>query len=164
MVAALRRFIARRGQILSDNATKFVGARRDLNAFDEGVRAGVQSYGSLEWLFIPPRSPNFGVLWEAAVKSMKHHLRSVMGNCILDYEEMTTILCQMKQVLNNRPLMALTKLRSYLCDHSVNDSQWQPIGCYPTTLLTTDGCPRASIKTISQSSTATSSILVAMVI
>ena len=111
MVAAIRRFIARRGilsQIVSDNATNFVGARRDLNELEKVVRAGAQSYSSIEWLFIPPRSPKFGGLWEAAVKSMKHHLRRVMGNTILNYEEMTTILCQIKQVLNNRPLMALT--------------------------------------------------------
>ena len=31
-----------------------------------------------------------------------------MGNSILTYEEMTTILCQIEQVLNNRSLMALT--------------------------------------------------------
>ena len=111
MVAALRRFIARRGipsQIVSDNATNFVGARRDLNGLEKVVRSGAQSYNSIEWLFIPPRSPNFGGLWEAAVKSMKHHLRRVMGNSILTYEEMTTILCQIEQVLNNRLLMALT--------------------------------------------------------
>ena len=111
MVAALRRFIARRGtpsQIVSDNATNFVGARRDLNEVEKVVRSGAQSYSSIEWLFIPPRSPNFGVSWEAAVKSMKHHLRRVIGNSILTYEEMTTILCQIEQVLNNRPLMALT--------------------------------------------------------
>ena len=71
-------------------------------------KAGAQSYHSIEWLFIPPRSPNFGGLWEAAVKPMKHDLRRVMGNSILTYEEMTTILCQIEQVLNNRPLMALT--------------------------------------------------------
>ena len=111
MVAAMRRFIARRGipsQIVSDNATKFVGARRDLNELETVVKAGAQSYHIIEWLFIPPRSPNFGGLWEAAVKSMKHHLRRVMGDSILTYEEMTTILCQIEQVLNNRPLMALT--------------------------------------------------------
>ena len=111
MVAALRRFIARRGipsQIVSDNATNFVGARQDLNELEKMAKTGAQSYSSIEWLFIPPRSPNFGGLWEAAVKLMKHHLRRVMGNSILTYEEITTILCQIEQVLNNRPLMALT--------------------------------------------------------
>ena len=111
MVAALRRFIARRGipsQNVSDNATNFVGARRDLNELEKMAKAGAHSYSSIEWLFIPPRSPNFGGLWEAAVKSMKHHLHRVMGNSILTYEEIRTILCQIEQVLNNRPLMALT--------------------------------------------------------
>ena len=109
MVAALRRSIARRGipsQIVSNNE---LGARRDLNELEKVVRSGAQLYSGIEWLFIPPRSPNFGGLWEAAVKSMKHHLRRVMGNSILTYEEMTTIACQIEQVLNNRPLMALTK-------------------------------------------------------
>ena len=62
MVAALRQFIARLGipsQIVSDNATNFVGARRDLNELEKVVRARAQSYSSIEWLFIPPRSPNF---------------------------------------------------------------------------------------------------------
>ena len=111
MVAALRRFIARRGipsQIVSDNATNFVGARRDLNKLEKMAKAGAQSYHSIEWIVIPPRSANFGGLWEAAVKSMKHNLRRVMGNSILTYEEMTTILCQIEQVLNNRPLMVPT--------------------------------------------------------
>ena len=158
---ALRRFTARRGipnQIVSDNATNFVGARRDLNKLDIEVRAGAQSYSSIEWHFIPPRTPNFGGLWEAAVKSMKDHLRRVMGNSILNYKERTTILRQIEQVLNNRPLMALT--------NNPNDifaCQWQPIGCHPATQSAEDGCPRASSKTISQSSTATLSTLEAMV-
>ena len=80
MVAALRRFIARRGcpgQIVSDNATNFVGARREL---EKMVKDCAQKYSHIEWHFIPPRSPNFGGLWEAAVKSMKHHLRRVMSH------------------------------------------------------------------------------------
>ena len=51
MVVALRRFIARRGipsQIVSYNATNFVGARRDLIELEEVVRAGTQSYSSIE--------------------------------------------------------------------------------------------------------------------
>ena len=40
---------------------------------------------------------------------MKHHLVRLLGISILTYEEMTTILCQIEQVLKNRPLMDLTK-------------------------------------------------------
>ena len=85
-----------------------VRQRNQNNELKKVVRSGSQSYSSIEWLFIPLRSHNFGGLWEAAVKSMKQRLRRVMGNSILTYEEMTTILCQIEQVLNNRPLMALT--------------------------------------------------------
>ena len=95
MVAALRLFITRRGvssQIVSDNATNFVGARRDLNELEKVVRAGAQSYSSIEWLFLPPRSPNFDGLWEAAVKSMKRHLHRIMGNSILNYEDVFVAL------------------------------------------------------------------------
>ena len=91
----MRRFIARRGfpsQIVSDNATNFVGAKRDLNELEKVVKAGAQSYYSIERLFVPPRSAIFGGLWEAAVKSMKHHLRRVMGNSILTYEENTNFI------------------------------------------------------------------------
>ena len=76
IVPVLRRFIARRGipsHIESDNATNFVGARRD-QELEKVVRAAAQSYSSIEWLFNPHRSPNFGGLWDKAVKLMKHHL------------------------------------------------------------------------------------------
>ena len=58
--------------------------------------------------FLLDHPTSMGGLWEAAVKSMKHHLRRVMANSILNYEEMTIIICQIEQVLNNRPLMAVT--------------------------------------------------------
>ena len=61
-----------------------------------------------EWVTIPPRAPHFGGIWEAAVKSMKHHLRRVVGTQILHYEELSTILCQIEAVLNSRPLVPLS--------------------------------------------------------
>ena len=81
------------------------------------------------------------------------------------FEEMRTILCQIGQVLNNRPLMALTNNPDDIFGaHPVNASHWQPIGGYPTCLFAKDGCPRASTKTISCASTAALSILEAMVL
>ncbi|GFV01156.1 integrase catalytic domain-containing protein [Trichonephila clavipes] len=62
---------------------------------------------SIEWNFIPPRSPNHGGLWEAGVKAFKFHLR-VVGNAHLTLEEFITILCEIEAVLNSRPLTRLT--------------------------------------------------------
>ncbi|XP_062532973.1 uncharacterized protein LOC134201742 [Bombyx mori] len=54
--------------------------------------------------FIPPYSPHFGGLWEAGVKYCKHHLRRVVGNSHLTYEEFSTVLAQIEAVLNSRPI------------------------------------------------------------
>ena len=85
-LSALRRFIARRGRpkiIHSDNGTNFQGAANELHAVYKMLQstsqmATIQDFltaEGCEWRFIPPHSPHFGGLWEAAVKSMKYHLQ-----------------------------------------------------------------------------------------
>jgi len=58
----------------------------------------------VRWHFVPPDSPHFGGLWEAGIKSMKHHMRRVIGNACISFEEMSTILTQIEASLNSRPL------------------------------------------------------------
>ncbi|XP_025190399.1 uncharacterized protein LOC112590994 [Melanaphis sacchari] len=62
----------------------------------------------VEWRFIPPRSPHFGGLWEAAVKSMKNLIGKVLGESHLTYEELNTILTRVEACLNSRPLTEMS--------------------------------------------------------
>lgn len=67
-----------------------------------------RSSNRVTWRFIPPRAPHFGGLWEAAVRPMKLHLKRVLGNRSLTYEDMTTLLAEIEGCLNSRPLTPLS--------------------------------------------------------
>jgi hypothetical protein len=62
----------------------------------------------VKWHFIPAYSPHFGGLWEAGVKSVKHHLKRVIGQANLLYEEFYTTLVQIEGILNSQPLSPLS--------------------------------------------------------
>ena len=117
-IGALKRFIGRRGRptkIWSDNASTFQGADAELKsmlreASSTWTKASeLLSNEGIEWKFIPPRAPHFGGIWEAGIKSAKTHLKKILGNKILTYEELLTLLVQIEMVLNCRPLSSLTE-------------------------------------------------------
>ena len=62
----------------------------------------------IKWHFIPARSPTFGGLLEAGVKSSKFHLKKVIGEAHLHFEDFNTVIVQIEAMLNSRPLCALT--------------------------------------------------------
>ena len=110
-IATLRRFVARRGlpsTIWSDNGTNFVGAANEIKRLirDQELSDHCSNRG-IQWRFTPEHAPHFGGLWEAAVKSFKMHLRRVVGEARLTYEELTTTLAQVEACLNSRPLTPL---------------------------------------------------------
>ena len=117
-IAALRRFIARRGRpstIWSDHGTNFVGAAREIKEMiqflekrkSQGAISQFCAAQNITWKFIPERAPHFGGLWEAAVKSMKYHLKRIVASTKFTFEEFTTILTQIEACLNSRPLTSL---------------------------------------------------------
>ncbi|XP_075167525.1 uncharacterized protein LOC142239617 [Haematobia irritans] len=117
-IAAFRRFTSRRGmcsELYSDCGTNFIGANKELQILHRRNRDSLPdelvdmlSTNGTNWHFIPPASPNFGGLWEAGVKSTKHHLKRIMSNRILTFEELTTLLAQIEGCLNSRPLCPLS--------------------------------------------------------
>ncbi|XP_046145417.1 uncharacterized protein LOC114881524 [Osmia bicornis bicornis] len=116
-LAAFRRFVSRRGRcatMLRDNGTVFHGADRELrnmfrgaSAFYLDAAASLAADGT-DWSFIPPYAPHFGGLWEAGVRTVKHHLLRIVENATLTFEEMTTLLCQVEACVNSRPLHPLS--------------------------------------------------------
>ncbi|XP_043506296.1 uncharacterized protein LOC122526811 [Frieseomelitta varia] len=117
-LAALKRFFTRRGKaryLFSDNAKTFVGANRELREVRSQLASNtspvIHDYLTREqvtWHFIPPRAPNFGGIWEAAVKYMKSHLIKIIGNQLLTFETMNTYLIEIEAILNFRPITPIS--------------------------------------------------------
>ena len=114
-LAALRRFVSRRGkpnQIWSDNATCFRKINKDLKELSYLLQRSIVKepivnfcYAqNIEWKFSPPTGPHHGSFWENGVKACKRHLKRIVGETKLTFEEMITVLCHIEACLNSRPL------------------------------------------------------------
>lgn len=117
-IAAFKRMTARRGHcqdLYSDNGTNFTGASRELREMFDSAKSSLPddiaqqlALENTKWHFIPPASPNFGGLWEAGVRSVKTHLRKVVGESTLTFEELSTVLTQVEACVNSRPLTVVS--------------------------------------------------------
>ena len=117
LLATLKRFVSRRGQprhLYSDHGSNFIGARNELTELytflslptTEQAVAQCLLQRHITWHHIPEKAPHFGGLWESAVKSAKHCIKRTVGATKLNFEELTTISCQVEAHLNSRPYLA----------------------------------------------------------
>ena len=110
-VNALRRFIARRGQVKSmrsDNGTNFVGAERELR---EAIRGWNQSkiasfllQRSIDWTFNTPAASHHGGSWERLIRSTRRILAGLLKEQTLIDDGLRTLLSEVESILNSRPL------------------------------------------------------------
>ena len=116
LIQALRRFIAKRGNIRvlrSDNGSNFVGAQKELgNAFKEMDHEKIQCFlqnidaDYISWHRKPPASSHMGGVWERQTRSARTILLSFLnthGRSLND-ESLRTLLAETETILNSRPL------------------------------------------------------------
>ena len=115
MLNALRRFVARRGNvktILSDRGTNFVGASKELqedkNAIDVNLIKNSALKMNIEWNFNPPCASNFGGIWERQIRTVRQVLASVLNEQVLTDESLSTLFCEVEAIVNGRPITSVS--------------------------------------------------------
>ena len=113
---ALRRFIARRGQvkeIYSDNGTNFTSGERELRDAISEWNQERRIHNSLlqkdiKWTFSPPYGSHLGGIWERCIRTIRKILRSLLREQITDDESLPTLMCEVESILNSRPISTVS--------------------------------------------------------
>ena len=113
-VCAFRRFVAQKGKpkiILSDNGSQFKMAQKVLKQAEnseivvenlEGLASEIKS--GIVWKFIPEVAPWMGGVYERLVGVVKSALKKSLGRSCLNYEQLRTVLVEVENIVNSRPL------------------------------------------------------------
>ena len=104
---SIKKFIARRGcpkKIISDNGKVFKSQDSHLFCSEQGIT----------WKFNLDSAPCWGGFWERLVGMVKKCLKKSIGSERLSFMELSTVLFEIDNVLNNRPLY-------FMCDDDVSE-------------------------------------------
>ena len=110
-ILALRRFIARRGQvkrIYSDNGTNLTGGERELREAisrwnNEQINDALLQK-EIEWHFSPPLASHYGGTWERCIRTIRKILNAISSEQHLDDESFQTLMIEVESIINGRPL------------------------------------------------------------
>ena len=110
-IEALRRFIARRGQLLlmrSDNSGNFVKAERELRvAVHDWNQDKIHDFllaKNIKWLFNPPAGSHHGGVWECCIRTVRKVMKALMKEQPLNDEVLLTMMCEVEAIINGRPI------------------------------------------------------------
>ena len=113
-INALRRFLARRGQISKircDRGTNFMGASNLFSAADYQQGNVVDRMlldRGIEWEFSPPGASHYGGTWERMIGTVRRVLETVMGNQGVTDDTLLTMFCEVEAIVNSRPLSVVS--------------------------------------------------------
>ncbi|XP_068735648.1 uncharacterized protein [Montipora capricornis] len=107
----LRRFVSLRGypsKIYSDNGAQLVAASQELkNVTKSWDWEKLKSFGVMEgfeWNFTPADAPWQNGTSESLIRSVKRSLKAANGESMLTFSELQTVLVEVANLINERPL------------------------------------------------------------
>jgi len=108
----LRRFMAHRGRpaiVYGDSGTNVLGMDRALRQLDWEKILKTSVIERIDWRFNPPTAAWWGGCWERLIRLLKQLLKKTLERASLTYEELETVLCDCKAVINSRPLTYISE-------------------------------------------------------
>ena len=106
-----RRFCSLRGwpaKIYSDQGTQLVGASNELKSIISQLDwKAINNYGYVhqtEWNFAPPDAKWYNGATEALVKSVKRALAAAVGDAVMKFSELQTVMFEAAGLVNERPI------------------------------------------------------------
>lgn len=110
-ILALRRFLARRGQvkeIRSDNGTNFTGGEKELReAIGYWNQEKIHMHllqKHIKWTFNPPTGSHHGGVWERCIRTVRGILKVLLKEQVVDDEGFHTLMCEVEALMNGRPI------------------------------------------------------------
>ena len=95
----------------SDNGTNFIGAVKEINDAIKNLKHDkITIYlnkHQIKWQFNPSLSPWMGDCWESLIKTIKRCLYAMLKNSITTVATLTTVLCEVEYIVDNRPLLPI---------------------------------------------------------
>ena len=111
LLQVLHRFTSVRGwpsKIFSDQGSQLVAASKELRDIIKGIDWDLLKRFSVnyntEWNFAPADSPWVNGATEALVKTVKRSLNTAVGEQVLSFVELQTVMFEAAQIVNQRPI------------------------------------------------------------
>ena len=116
LLQALTRFVALRGtpkRFLSDQSTQLVACSKEVSVMleltDWSIIEGWCSRRSIEWHVVPPQGLHMNGVTESLIRSTKNILKQSIDGKRLTFIETQTVMHEVAQLLNSRPLGVYSK-------------------------------------------------------
>lgn len=105
---AFCRFTSRRGlpaTVMSVNGKTFPASSKEIVKIAQSKEVlHYLTINGVSWRFIVEKVPWWGGFWERLIQSIKRCMKKSLGGTTLTYDELNTLLVEIKSVINSRPL------------------------------------------------------------